>query len=99
LPPPRAAAPKQWAQQKDAIAFLIDGSASMLERAEVEPPEGSPEDTPWRAIDLALHLVQTTMRNKCVQGCSRRGRGLGACAGGQTRFSRAPPSRANMGNG
>ncbi len=47
----------------------------MLARAEVAPPEGSPENTPWRAIDLALHLVQTTMRNKCVQSCSRHGRG------------------------
>ena len=79
--PPRTAAPKQWAQQKDSIAFLIDGSASMLARAEVAPPEGSPEDTPWRAIDLALHLVQTTMRSKCVQRARGAARAAGAGVG------------------
>ncbi len=68
----------QFANQKDAVAFLIDASETMLQPADpaTQPPDWD-ESLPWRAIDLALHLTQTTMRSKCVR---RRGAGAGVRA-------------------
>jgi hypothetical protein len=60
------------------LAFLIDASETMLQPADpaTQPPDWD-ESLPWRAIDLALHLTQTTMRSKCVR---RRGAGARARA-------------------
>lgn len=64
--------------------FLIDAGSSMQQLAALPPPgwpEAQPWPPPggvyapppscpasWRAVDLAVWLVQSTLRSKCVRG-------------------------------
>ena len=58
----------QFAAEKNATAFLIDASTTMLEPAAVARPAGMDPAAEWRAVDLAIYLVQSVLRNKCGGG-------------------------------
>ena len=51
---------------KDAVVFLVDAGASMLQPSAFDAPADWPPSLPFRSLDVALHLVQSAMRHKCV---------------------------------
>jgi len=81
-------AERQFEAQKDATVFLIDAGRGMLAPAAVGKPEGWPDETPFRALDLAINLAQTTMRNKII--CSESDL-LAVCFFGTVCALLAPP--------
>ena len=77
MPDVRAAARAraQLANQKDAIAFLIDAGATMLQPHGIPPSEDDDpaQDRSMRDVDLAIQLAGATHRGKCVALARARG--------------------------
>jgi hypothetical protein len=65
-----AAMSREWQAQKDATVFLVDCGRSMERSVSLRGSEDA--SVSHRGVDLALHLIETTLRNTCVHGWQAR---------------------------
>ena len=64
-----AAMAKEWQAQKDATVFLVDCGPAMARIVPLRADEdASQAAAPLRGVDLAFHLIETSLRNTCVGG-------------------------------
>lgn len=61
-----AAMSREWQAQKDATVFLVDCGQSMTRSISLRGSEDA--GVSHRGVDLAFHLIETSLRNTCVPG-------------------------------
>ena len=61
-----AAMSREWQAQKDATVFLVDCGQSMSRSISLRGSKDA--GVSHRGVDLALHLIETSLRNTCVHG-------------------------------